>query len=109
MLRSAFQEEEVLLLVLAPGPVGPLGGKGTPSYSPGTTLSGLVTPLGAQEAVKLGLSATTSRWRVRLPAGTHVAPGDRLRFRGRDWKAAQVDERASYTRVIAEEVRTSVS
>lgn len=105
MLRSAFQEEEVLLLVLTLGPTGPLGGKGTPSYSPGATLSGLVTPLGAQEAVKLGLSTTATRWRVRLPAGTHVAPGDRLRLRGRDWKAAQVDERASYTRVIAEEVR----
>ena len=103
MLLPQFRDEAVTLLVQVPGQKGRLGGEVGPStYTPGETYQALVTNLGAEQAVKLGLSATGQRWRVRLPAGVLVVPGDRLRFRGKDWKAALVEVRTSYTKVIAE-------
>lgn len=106
MLLPQFRDEDVTLLVQVPGQKGRLGGEvSPPTYTPGETHKALVTNLGAAEAVKLGLSATTQRWRVRLPAGVVVVIGDRLRFRGKDWKAALVEVRTSYTKVIAEEVK----
>lgn len=106
MLLPQFRDEEVTLLVFIPGQKGRLGGEvAPPTYVPGATFQGLVTNLGTAEAVKLGLAATAQRWRVRLPAGTVLKIGDRLRFRGNDWKAELVEVRTSYTKVIAEEVR----
>lgn len=104
-LLPQFRDEDVTLLIASTGATGPLGGKGQPNYSPGATHQALVTALGAAEAIRLGLTATAEQFRVRLPAGVTLVPGDRLRFRGRDWKAVQVSVRTSYTRVIVEGVR----
>jgi len=98
MLLPQFRDEAVTLLVQVPGQKGRLGGEvSPPTYTPGETHTALVTNLGAEQAVKLGLTATGQRWRVRLPAGVLV--------RGREWKAALVEVRTSYTKVIAEEIR----
>lgn len=105
MLLPQFRDEAVTLLVQVPGQKGRLGGEvSPPTYTPGETHTALVTNLGAEQALKLGLAGTGQRWRVRLPAGVLVVPGDRLRFRGRDWKVALVEVRKSYTKVIAEVV-----
>lgn len=101
MLRHSFQEEDVEHLVLGEGPPGALGSRPA-TYTPAGTYAGLVTPLGAEAALKLGLTTVAERCRIRLPAGTLVVPGDQLRARGRLWTADQVSVRVGYTRVIAE-------
>lgn len=95
--------EEVTLLQRVEGPPGELG-ESTVTYVAGPAHEALVTPLTAEQAVKAGLTTHVARWRVRLPGGLVLTPGDRLRFRGRDWVAVTVALYRSYTRVIAEGV-----
>lgn len=97
------QREEVTLLTATPGPPGPLKER-TVTYAPGATWRALVTPLTAEQAVKAGLTTAVNRWRVRLPRGVVVVPDNRLRFRGKDWKALSVVAYQSYTLVVVEGV-----
>lgn len=92
-----------MLLTATPGAVGALGSR-TETYTPGATHRALVTPLTAEQAVKAGLTTTVNRWRVRLPRGVLTVPNDRLRFRGKDWKALTVSLYQGYTLVVVEGV-----
>lgn len=105
MLRPQFVDEPITVLKQVTTRTSP--GPGLPketvtSYQPEATYQGNVQPLGAEEAVRLGLKADVARWRVRLPAGVVLTPGDHLEFRERQWKAVLVTMYRSYTRVIAE-------
>lgn len=102
MLRGGFPEEDVHLLDQIPGTPLALGERAPGKTIVVQTLRGHVAPLGTEAAVRLGLTATVTRMRVRLPAGTVVQVKGRLRFRDRDWTAVQVTPYPSYTRVIVE-------
>lgn len=107
MLLPQFRDEDIALLRQVTERVSPAPGlpKETVTHLvPDTTYRGYVQPLGVEEAVRMGLKADVARWRVRLPGGMQVKPGDVLRFRGKDWKAMLVTPYSSYTRVIAEGV-----
>lgn len=105
MLKRQFQEEAVTVLVAVAGAAGPLGGKGPAIYSAASTYQGLVTALGQEEVLKLGLVGVAERFRVRLPAGLDLSLSHRLMFRGQQWRIVALEHRTSYTKAIAEEVR----
>lgn len=99
MLKAQFKEEEITVLVGVQQTIGVLG-ETVEVWQQGATHKGLVTPLGAEQAQKLGLTTVKDQLRVRLPAGVVVQVGDRLRLRGRDWQTVQVTGYSSYTRLI---------
>ncbi len=104
MLLPQFRDEDIVLLRQVTERVSPAPGlpKETVTHLvTDATHRGYVQPLGVVEAVRMGLKADVARWRVRLPGGVQVKPGDLLRFRGKDWKAVLVTLYTSYTRVIA--------
>ncbi|BDP42922.1 hypothetical protein DAETH_28910 [Deinococcus aetherius] len=106
MLRPKLRRqepEEVTLLTAVKGSAGRLGEQAVTYVAGETHLAG-ITPLTAEEAVRLGLKAEVIRCRVRLPAGVTREPGDRVRFRGRDWRCVTVTTWRSFTLVVVEGV-----
>ena len=98
-----LNREDVQVLRYGEVQVGPLGER-RPGHSPAETYSALVTPLGAEAALKLGLTTAVERWRVRLPAGATVTTQDRLQVRGQPWRVVSVVQWRSYVVAVVEGV-----
>ena len=96
--------ESVLLLVSVPGLPSRLGEPGPTTWMPDGEQLALITPLGAEEALRYGLSAETERLRVQMPVVTVKLPA-RLLLRERDWQVIRTEHWPSSTLLIVERVK----
>lgn len=98
-----YVEESVTVLTETLGPPGRLG-PGPSTWVAQTPKLANVQPLGAEAAASMGLVDVRERLRVRISPGVPFKPADRLRARGREWKAIKVELWQSFTLLIVEGV-----
>lgn len=94
----------VRLLLKVPGAVDPLGQTAPDSWVPGGEIGANVQPLGAEAAVRYGLTADRELYRVQLPPSQVASIGARIRMKGRDWRVIRAETWPFYFLAVVEGV-----
>ena len=105
--RLEGQEDEqaqVLNPATAAGPVNALNER-KPGWQPGPQVACRVQPLGAEAAIRMGLTGERERLQVYLYSRPALSTAHRLSLRGQVWQVVRVEPWPSYTLATLEVVR----